>query len=72
MIYPIANALNIPTHRVFANNILFDKDGKYSGFDGDELTSRDGGKPAVIQRLKNDHGYTPIIMIGDGATDMQV
>ena len=32
---------------------------------------RDGGKPAVISKLKNDYGYNPIIMIGDGATDMQ-
>ena len=32
---------------------------------------RDGGKPAVIKKLKEAHGYNPIIMIGDGATDLQ-
>lgn len=57
--------------RIFANNILFAKDGSYLGFDSTELTSRDGGKPSVIKKLKNDHGYSPVIMIGDGATDMQ-
>ena len=31
----------------------------------------DGGKPAVIQRLKNAHGYKTVVMFGDGATDMQ-
>ena len=61
----------IPSHRIFANNLLFHADGAYKGFDANELTSRDGGKPAVIKRLKDEHGYAPVIMVGDGATDMQ-
>ena len=40
MIYPLAEELNIPHNRIFANNILFDEDGQYAGFDDTELTSR--------------------------------
>jgi phosphoserine phosphatase len=71
MINPIAAKLHIPRNRIFANNLLFDQNGEYQGFDSAELTSRDGGKPAVIQLLKDIHGYSPIVMIGDGATDLQ-
>lgn len=71
MINPVAAMLNIPLHRIYANNLLFKADGSFHGFDDKELTSRDGGKPAVIKRLKEAHGYSPIIMVGDGATDMQ-
>jgi phosphoserine phosphatase len=41
------------------------------GFDDKELTCRDGGKPKVVQTLKDAHGYDTMVMIGDGATDMQ-
>lgn len=71
MINPIAKVLGIPNHRIYANNLLFNIDGSFRGFDNTELTSRDGGKPAVIRKLKEAHGYNPIIMIGDGATDLQ-
>ena len=71
MINPVADMLKIPRHRIYANNLLFKADGTFSGFDPAELTSRDGGKPAVIQRLKAAHGYKTVIMFGDGATDMQ-
>ena len=46
-------------------------DGSYAGFDRDAPTSRDGGKPEVIRRLKAAHGYERVVMVGDGATDMQ-
>lgn len=71
MINPVAALLKVPTHRIFANNLLFKEDGSFDKFDENEPTSRDGGKPAVIQALKDSHGYSPIIMVGDGATDLQ-
>ena len=73
MINPVATVLNIPRNRIFANNLIFNKDskGSFSGFDASEPTCRDGGKPEVIRMLKETHKYYPIIMIGDGATDMQ-
>jgi phosphoserine phosphatase len=71
MINPVAEKLKIPLHRIYANNLLFKSDGSFAGHDDKELTCRDGGKPAVVQKLKDTHGYKTIIMIGDGATDMQ-
>lgn len=71
MIEPVAEVLGIPKSRIFANTILFDEEGKFSGFDATEPTSRDGGKPDVIRGLLRDHGYSSVVMIGDGATDLQ-
>lgn len=71
MINPVAEQLRIPLHRVFANTLLFKQDGSFQDFDRDEPTSKDGGKPFVVQRLKEQHGYERVIMIGDGATDLQ-
>ncbi|KAF0742581.1 hypothetical protein Ae201684_002482 [Aphanomyces euteiches] len=71
MIEPVASKLNVPKHRIFANTIHFDSDGKYASFDANEPTSRDGGKPRVLELLKKEHGYKTMVMIGDGATDMQ-
>ena len=46
--------------------------GAYNGFDKTALTSRDGGKASVIRLILDKHmGSRPIVMIGDGVTDMQ-
>lgn len=71
MIEPVAKKLKIPSYRIYANNLQFNEDGSFKGFDPTEPTSRDGGKPAVMKRLIDAHGYKPIIMVGDGVTDMQ-
>merc|ERR1719424_1800663 len=46
-------------------------DGGYAGFDEKEPTSRAGGKAKVVADLKAKHGYTTVVMVGDGATDME-
>ena len=72
MIHPVAKVLDSPLERVYANNLLFDEaTGKYVGFDVAEPTSRAGGKGVVVGMLKEKFGYDPIIMVGDGATDME-
>jgi hypothetical protein len=38
------------------------------GFDQRELTSRQGGKPAAIARLRNLYPYETVVMVGDGIT----
>lgn len=48
MIRPVAERLKI--EHVFANRILFDKNGEYDGFHTMEFTSRDGGKALAMQR----------------------
>jgi len=68
---PVAKKLNIPLKNVFANQLLFNADGTYAGFDEDKMTSDSGGKGRVIEYIKNKYGYQRLIMIGDGATDME-
>jgi len=71
MIEPIAKQLGISKTNIIANTIEYDADGAYTGFDRTELTSRDMGKPAAVQSIKDLKGYTKVIMVGDGATDAQ-
>ena len=71
MIDPLAKLLRIPLSRVYANTIIFDDSGLYAGFDENELTSRDRGKPDVLTNLIKENGFKCVVMIGDGATDMQ-
>lgn len=76
MIAPVAELLDIPTDRVFANTIHFDTEsGHYRGFDASEFTSQDGGKPRAIREiLHRQEGLLDqpvVVMVGDGVTDMQ-
>ncbi|CAM9745794.1 unnamed protein product [Discosporangium mesarthrocarpum] len=49
MINPVADLLGIPRGNVYANNLIFSRaSGSYEGFDPEEPTSRDGGKPIVV------------------------
>eukprot|EP00850_Spirogloea_muscicola_P005067 SM000022S07281 [mRNA] locus=s22:901995:903395:- [translate_table: standard] len=71
MIEPAAALLGIPRERIFANRLLFSDDGSCAGFDPSEPTSRSGGKAAVIERIKREHGHKLLVMMGDGATDLE-
>ncbi|XP_045536568.1 phosphoserine phosphatase isoform X1 [Papilio machaon] len=71
LIDPVAELLNIPVSHVYANRLKFFFNGEYAGFDENEPTSRSGGKGLVIRRLKEQHGYQRLVMIGDGATDAE-
>ena len=68
---PVAKQLNIPLKNVFANQLLFNTDGSYAGFDEEEMTSDSGGKGRAVEYLKSKYGYERMIMVGDGATDME-
>jgi phosphoserine phosphatase len=71
LILPVAHKLKISGDRVIANVLHFDAAGRYTHFDRSVPTSRDGGKAEVVHTLKKKHGYAPVVMIGDGSTDMQ-
>lgn len=71
IISPVAQQLNIPPENIYANRLKFFYTGDYAGFDENEPTSASGGKPEVIRRLKQEKGHKCVIMIGDGATDME-
>jgi phosphoserine phosphatase len=71
VIHPLADSLGIPLSNVFANTILFNSDGSYAGFDEKEFTCASGGKPRAIRHIKEKFGYSPVVMVGDGATDLE-
>lgn len=73
MIEPVADAVGVPRDRIYANTILFrdDEHGSYAGFDADEPTSADGGKPRALRAIAEEHGHKVMVMVGDGATDAQ-
>ncbi|KAE8815307.1 Phosphoserine phosphatase, chloroplastic [Hordeum vulgare] len=72
MIEPVAFELGIPTENIIANRLLFGTSGEYAGFDTTEPTSRSGGKAVAVQQIRQDRGYKTLVMIGDGATDLEV
>ncbi|KAJ8607761.1 hypothetical protein CTAYLR_008613 [Chrysophaeum taylorii] len=72
MIEPVAlDALGVQATEIFANTIIWRGDGEYAGFDATEPTASEGGKPKVVEFLKKTRGYDTVVMIGDGATDLQ-
>ncbi|XP_050296487.1 phosphoserine phosphatase [Anthonomus grandis grandis] len=71
IIVPIADQLKIPHSHIFANRLKFYFTGEYAGFDENEPTSKSGGKGVVIQQLKAKHSFRNLILIGDGATDLE-
>ncbi|XP_066318503.1 phosphoserine phosphatase, chloroplastic-like [Miscanthus floridulus] len=71
MIKPVAFELGIPPENIIANHLLFGTSGEYAGFDPTEPTSRSGGKAKAVLQIKQDHGYKAVVMIGDGATDLE-
>ncbi|XP_044477175.1 phosphoserine phosphatase, chloroplastic-like [Mangifera indica] len=71
MINPVASILGIPPDNIFANQLLFKSSGEFLGFDDNEPTSRSGGKAIAVQQIKKAYGYKTLVMIGDGATDLE-
>lgn len=71
IIHPLAESLDIPVSQVFANNLLFDGSGNYTGFDPEEFTSRSGGKKEAVVHIKKNWGLKTVVMVGDGATDAE-
>jgi len=73
MIDPVARRLGLdPKQHVIANNLLFnEEDGSFAGFDREEPTSSSGGKARAFASLKEQHGFTTMVMVGDGATDLE-
>jgi len=71
IIEPVAKELHIPYKNIFANKIKFFFDGSYAGFDEREPTSHQDGKAKVVSYLKRRYGYRCVVMVGDGATDLE-
>lgn len=74
---PIARALGVPPKNLFANRMNWqwnDDSGaidKLVGFDEQEPTGHQRGKPKAIAGLRQRFPYKTIVMVGDGITDLE-
>jgi phosphoserine phosphatase len=68
-IRPLANVLKI--ERIEAVDLFFDEFGTYAGYDASFPTTRSGGKPEVIARLKRELNPVCTVMVGDGVSDLE-
>jgi phosphoserine phosphatase len=68
-IRPLAEHLGVK--RVEAVDLHFGPGGLYSGFDSSYPTTRSGGKPEVVRRLKAELGPGKVVMVGDGVSDLE-
>jgi hydroxymethylpyrimidine pyrophosphatase-like HAD family hydrolase len=53
------------------SKIVLGVSGEHAGFDDSEPTSKSGGKAVVVDSLKKRHNYKNLVLIGDGATDLE-
>src|SRR5690606_29550106 len=63
-------ALGIPADAVGAVDVRFDAEGRYAGFDTGSPLARAGGKAVVLAEWRRAV-RTPILLVGDGATDLE-
>jgi phosphoserine phosphatase len=69
-IRPLANRLGI--ERIEAVDLFFDPaTGGYKGFDEAYPTTRSGGKPEVVRRLRAELSPSRVVMVGDGVSDLE-
>lgn len=69
-IQPLAAHLDIG--RVEAVSLEFDSTGAFKGFAQDSPTARTRGKNVVAKRLIDEFGAHKSVMVGDGASDLEV
>jgi phosphoserine phosphatase len=68
-IRPLADFLGI--ERVEAVDLYFAGDGSYKGYATDYPTTRTGGKCEVVSRLRAEFKPEKVVMVGDGASDLE-
>lgn len=67
----VARELGIADGMVAAVDLRFDADGAYAGFDETSPLARSGGKRVQLERWIADGLPRPILMVGDGITDLE-
>jgi D-3-phosphoglycerate dehydrogenase len=68
-ILPVANKLGIKDNHILANTFIFDRNGKYLGFDDQNPLAQKDGKAKAVELLKLKG---EIVVIGDGYTDWKI
>jgi phosphoserine phosphatase len=66
----LAAQLGIPARHVAAVPVRFDRD-VYVGFDAASPLTRAGGKRVVLERWRTAGMPGPVLLVGDGATDLE-
>lgn len=69
LIEPLAKLLEV--EQIEAVPLHLDENGNYINFDASYPTTYNGGKPEIIEQLKKQYGATEVIMVGDGASDLE-
>ncbi len=69
-ILPFAEWLGVAEHDVAAVDLWFNADGSYREFDGRSPLTRSGGKRTIVDGWRGNVP-TPILMVGDGITDLE-
>lgn len=65
-----ARELGIADDDVAAVDVRFDEAGRYAGYDADSPLARSGGKAELLAEWRSV-GPAPILLVGDGATDVE-
>ena len=68
-IVPIVCEFGIREDHVFANTFEYDEQENIIGFDGTNILSKSGGKPALIESLQLEG---EVLVIGDGYNDYEI
>jgi len=69
VIRPLADFLGV--ERIEAVDLYQGPDGAYAGYDVAYPTTRSGGKPEIIQRLRTELAPRTVVMVGDGVSDLE-
>ncbi len=67
----LGRALGCESRDVFAVPIEFAPDGSYAGFDARSELARSGGKRELAARLAREEDGAPIVLVGDGMSDLE-
>lgn len=68
----LTRELGIPNELVAAVDICFDNDGRYTGYDRGSPLAYSGGKRKILERWQREGLSRPVMMVGDGMTDLEV
>ena len=66
-----AQKLGIPACQVFCVDVAFDQLGNFQSYDQSSPLIRSGGKAELIQQVRASHGWSQVVLVGDGMNDAE-